>query len=182
MGRAAPVPPLWDGTLPAGSCSGWGLPCRSGHPDRGALLPHRFTLASWRRCRRPVAVYFLWHCPSTRADWPLASTLPFGARTFLPLPRAAAAGVHPGHSGRTGLSRRRRGRHPTTLDGPSGPPGATGAAVPRRPPMRGGAELRRRAAAQRALPARELRGAGDRGARGPGPSPRRTRHGSTPGG
>ena len=104
--------PLWDGTLPAGSCSGWGLPCRSGHPDRGALLPHRFTLASWRRCRRPVAVCFLWHCPSTRVDWPLASTLPRGARTFLPLPRAAAAGVHPGHSGRTGLSRRRRGRHP----------------------------------------------------------------------
>jgi len=25
-------------------CCGWGLPCRDGHPSRGALLPHRFTL------------------------------------------------------------------------------------------------------------------------------------------
>src|SRR5262249_49259017 len=29
---------------------------------------------------------FLWHCPSGRPDWPLASTLPCGARTFLPRP------------------------------------------------------------------------------------------------
>jgi hypothetical protein len=32
--RAAPI---W-------SCSGWGLPCRSRYRERGALLPHRFTL------------------------------------------------------------------------------------------------------------------------------------------
>jgi len=32
---------------------------------------------------RPVAVCFLWHFPSSHLDWPLASTLPFGARTFL---------------------------------------------------------------------------------------------------
>ncbi len=29
---------------PIGSCSRWGLPCHLGHPKRGALLPHRFTL------------------------------------------------------------------------------------------------------------------------------------------
>ena len=31
----------------------------------------------------PTAVCFLWHFPSSHLDWPLASTLPFGARTFL---------------------------------------------------------------------------------------------------
>ena len=29
------------------------------------------------------AVYFLWHCPSTRAVQTLSGTLPYGARTFL---------------------------------------------------------------------------------------------------
>ena len=32
---------------------------------------------------KPAAVYFLLHCPSSHLDWPLASTLPCGARTFL---------------------------------------------------------------------------------------------------
>jgi hypothetical protein len=31
--------------IPIRSCSRWGLPCRFGCPSRGALLPHRFTLA-----------------------------------------------------------------------------------------------------------------------------------------
>jgi hypothetical protein len=31
---------------PISSCSRWGLPCRPSHPGRGALLPHRFTLAA----------------------------------------------------------------------------------------------------------------------------------------
>ncbi len=30
--------PIWP-------CSGWGLPCHSCYQERGALLPHRFTLA-----------------------------------------------------------------------------------------------------------------------------------------
>ena len=29
------------------SCCRWGLPCRPSHPERGALLPHHFTL-TWR--------------------------------------------------------------------------------------------------------------------------------------
>ena len=49
-------------------------------PAAGALLPHRFTFAC---AIRPSAVFFLWHCPAGRPDWPLASTLPYGAPTFL---------------------------------------------------------------------------------------------------
>jgi len=30
--------------IPIWHCSRWGLPCRSGYPSRGGLLPHRFTL------------------------------------------------------------------------------------------------------------------------------------------
>ena len=47
----------------------------------------------------PRAVYFLWHFPASHLDWPLASTLPYGARTFLPSPIPAATGVRPIHSG-----------------------------------------------------------------------------------
>jgi len=43
--------PIW-------SCSGWGLPCFSGHPENGELLPRLFTLT-----RRSRAVSFLWHFP-----------------------------------------------------------------------------------------------------------------------
>jgi hypothetical protein len=46
----------------------------------------------------PRAVYFLWHFPASHLDWPLASTLPYGARTFLPSPIPAATGVRPIHS------------------------------------------------------------------------------------
>ncbi len=74
-------PPIW-------SCSGWGLPCRSRCRDRGALLPHRFTLAC---ASRPSAVCFLWHFPSPWAmalataccARPLAGIPLCGARTFL---------------------------------------------------------------------------------------------------
>src|SRR5210317_51179 len=36
--------------FPIWSCSGWGLPCHSCYQQRGALLPHPFTLTSrsWR--------------------------------------------------------------------------------------------------------------------------------------
>src|SRR6266487_5375198 len=52
----------------------------TGHPAAGALLPHRFTLAAgaW-----PAAVCSLLHFPAGHPDWPLASTLPCGGRTFL---------------------------------------------------------------------------------------------------
>ena len=58
--------------------------CRAARvaPGAGALLPHRFTLAC-ARSRMPSAVCSLWHFPAGRPDWPLASTLPYGAPTFL---------------------------------------------------------------------------------------------------
>jgi hypothetical protein len=49
--------------------------------DAGALLPHRFTLTCAPEA--PSAVCSLWHFPAGRPDWPLASTLPCGAPTFL---------------------------------------------------------------------------------------------------
>jgi hypothetical protein len=51
-------------------------------PAAGALLPHRFTLAC-AGSRPPSAVCSLLHFPSGRPDWLLASTLPYGAPTFL---------------------------------------------------------------------------------------------------
>ena len=41
----APAAPTW-------SCSRWGFPCRRRCRRRGALLPHRFTLAACPACRR----------------------------------------------------------------------------------------------------------------------------------
>ncbi len=41
----APAAPTW-------SCSRWGFPCRRRCRRRGALLPHRFTLAARPACRR----------------------------------------------------------------------------------------------------------------------------------
>ena len=46
-------------STPIRPCSRWGLPCRRHCWKRGALLPHRFTLAGGE----PLAVCFLWHCP-----------------------------------------------------------------------------------------------------------------------
>ena len=61
------------------------------------------------------AVCFLWHFPSSHLDWPLASTLPCGARTFLPPPVPAVAGVHPGRSGGYLLQQVRGGGHSPSL-------------------------------------------------------------------
>ena len=44
--------PIW-------SCSEWGLPCHYCYQQRGALLPHHFTLTH----EKTWAVYFLWHWP-----------------------------------------------------------------------------------------------------------------------
>ena len=63
--------------------------------DAGALLPHRFTLTcAW--LPRPSAVCSLWHCPARHRDSRFASTLPFGAPTFLTSlkKRAATQSTH----------------------------------------------------------------------------------------
>ena len=84
--------------LPIWACWRWGLPCHRGHPRRGALLPHLFTLTLGMRPKLRVpacgqrrnpgrmsrAVCFLWHFPSARAGLPLATTVPCPVRTFLP--------------------------------------------------------------------------------------------------
>src|SRR5438093_13425143 len=75
--RAGHATPVW-------SCFGWGLPCPRRHRRGGALLPHRFTLTCFQ------AVCFLLHFPASHLDWPLASTLPCEARTFLSRRRVAA--------------------------------------------------------------------------------------------
>ncbi len=64
-------PPIWH-------CSWWGLPCRSGCPSRGALLPHRFTLTTqrWR-------FVFCGAFPRVSPAGHYPAPLPCGVRTFL---------------------------------------------------------------------------------------------------
>ena len=64
-------------------CSGWGLPSRSGHPDRWCALTAPFHPYLCGPEGPPSAVCFLWHFPASRPDWPLASTLLCGVPTFL---------------------------------------------------------------------------------------------------
>jgi hypothetical protein len=71
-GGGAGMPLARRPAAPIRSCSRWGLPCRRCCRRRGALLPHRFTLA-----RDPIgarAVCFLWHCPWGRPRRPLTGT------------------------------------------------------------------------------------------------------------
>ncbi len=89
VGRAA-RPTL--GLAPGGVCRAVRVT-----PGAGALLPHRFTLTCAARSPGwPSAVCFLWHFPAGRPDWPLASTLPCGAPTFLSLAAEAAEPRPPG--------------------------------------------------------------------------------------
>ncbi len=62
------------GLAPQGVCH-----AVDGHPRRGALLPHHFTLT----ITEVKAVSFLLHFPSCRHAWTLSSLLPTGVRTFL---------------------------------------------------------------------------------------------------
>ncbi len=70
--------PIW-------SFSPWGLPCRSHRWERGGLLHHPFTHAC---ALRPSAVCSLLHFPwcgrHRPYPFPLGSTVPYAARTFLP--------------------------------------------------------------------------------------------------
>ena len=72
---------------PTWSCSRWGLPCRSCRRERGALLPHPFTLAGGP-CGAP-AVCSLWHFPWGRPRRALPGTV-FPWSPDFP-PRAALA-------------------------------------------------------------------------------------------
>jgi len=65
----AQIEPL---AVPIRSCSRWGLPCRRRCRRRGALLPHRFTLAAVNAT--PAAVCSLWHYPWAHARRMLSGT------------------------------------------------------------------------------------------------------------
>jgi hypothetical protein len=91
---------------PIRSCSRWGLPCRLRCRRRGALLPHRFTLAC-TSCPAP-AVSSLWHFPWGRPRRPLAATVDPWSPDFPPprsmaaKPAHAAAAVRPAGTGNKG--------------------------------------------------------------------------------
>jgi len=85
--------------VPIRSCSRWGLPCRLRRRKRGALLPHRFTLAAAYATRRGGLIL----CGTVPEAWPRASwespagrypaPSVHGARTFLPGGLSALAGA-----------------------------------------------------------------------------------------
>src|SRR6478735_10273292 len=77
-----------SGLAPGGVCLATTVARRA-----GGLLHHRFTLSAGK----PEAVCFLWHFPASHLGWPLATTLPCGARTFLGgvAPNAVARPAHP---------------------------------------------------------------------------------------
>src|SRR5207253_1333289 len=62
--------------------------CRAAPVTRSAVRSYR-TVSPLPEF--PPAVSSLWRCPASRLGWPLASTLPCGARTFLPRPKAPAS-------------------------------------------------------------------------------------------
>ncbi len=83
--RAAPI---W-------SCSRWGLPCHCRYRQRGALLPHPFTLARLRPGGRRRAVCFLWHFPWGRPRRALPGTVFPWSPDFPPPAPESAKGSHP---------------------------------------------------------------------------------------
>jgi hypothetical protein len=96
---------------PIRSCSRWGLPCRRRCRRRGALLPHRFTLAAVDT-QRAAAVCSLWHYPWARTRRTLSGTAcPRSPDFTSPAVRAGAA-VRPtdpeGMEARTVPVKRRR--------------------------------------------------------------------------
>src|SRR5688572_21386382 len=62
--------------------------CRAPSVTGGAVRSYRTVspLPPGRPEAARTAVCSLWHCPAGLPDWPLASTLPCGARTFLQEP------------------------------------------------------------------------------------------------
>jgi hypothetical protein len=69
--------------VPIRSCSRWGLPCRQRYRRRGALLPHRFTLATVVR-DAPRRSLFCGTFPGFASAGCCPAPLVRGARTFLP--------------------------------------------------------------------------------------------------
>ena len=95
--------------VPIRSCSRWGLPCRRRYRQRGALLPHRFTLAVPSRCRAEQAVCSLWHYPWARTRRTLSGTVCPWSPDFPPRQPFGFAGaaVRPTDARRDGVVGRR---------------------------------------------------------------------------
>jgi hypothetical protein len=113
--RAFPwLPPA----APIRSCSRWGLPCRPCCQGRGALLPHRFTLAVRPAEARVTAVCSLWHFPWGRPRRPLAGTVFSWSPDFPPPESPPAAAARPSGAAVGALAwgecqaRRKRADHP----------------------------------------------------------------------
>jgi len=69
--------------VPIRSCSRWGLPCRFRCRKRGALLPHRFTLAEALR-NAPRRSVLCGTVPGVAPAGRYPAPFVHGARTFLP--------------------------------------------------------------------------------------------------
>ena len=98
--------------VPIRSCSRWGLPCRRRCRRRGALLPHRFTLAAAKR-NAPRRFVLCGTVPGLASAGCYPAPFVRGARTFLPgdLSVFAGAAVRPTDRTGNGHSRcRRQGR------------------------------------------------------------------------
>jgi hypothetical protein len=80
-------PETWLRTAPIRFCSRWGLPCRSRRRKRGALLPHRFTLAGFaapQAGRKAGGLLFCGTFPGVAPAGRYPAPFVRGARTFLP--------------------------------------------------------------------------------------------------
>jgi len=86
--------------VPIRSCSRWGLPCRRRCRRRGALLPHRFTLAAAKR-NAPQRSVLCGTFPGLAPAGCYPAPSVHGARTFLPGFLEAGAAVRP--TDRTGM-------------------------------------------------------------------------------
>ena len=82
------VRPKADMRTPIWSCSRRGLPCRPGHPVRGGLLPHPFTLTLLRR-GFAGRFAFCGAIPGVTPGGRYPPPYRRGARTFLPPTRLA---------------------------------------------------------------------------------------------
>ena len=109
--RAISVARSFPREAPIRHCSRWGLPCRSGCPSRGGLLPHRFTLS--RGGPRVVwfSVALSLGLPRPGVTRHRALWSPDFPRT-LPAPCGAAVRGHPALRARVGVTPGGRGRQP----------------------------------------------------------------------
>ncbi len=90
-GRAGrPMGPPKKARPPIRSCSGWGLPSR---PVTRPLVRSYRTVSPLPSPIGAEGGLSLWHFPSRRRAWELPSTLPGGARTFLPESRSRRPSV-----------------------------------------------------------------------------------------